>query len=42
MPDDTQVMRDEEVGQMEISLKILQEIEDLGLDRNVQGRSGFI
>jgi hypothetical protein len=37
MTKDTQVMGDEEIGQAEISLKITEEIKDLGLDGYIKG-----
>src|SRR6187200_809349 len=35
-------MRDEEVGQSELALQILQQVDDLGLDRHVERRDGFV
>lgn len=40
--DDGQVMGDEEHGQAEVGLQATQEIEDLGLDRNVERGHRFI
>jgi hypothetical protein len=42
VPDHPQVMRDEEIGQVEFMLQTLQEIEDLRPDGDVQRRNGFI
>ncbi len=35
-------MRDEEISQVILLLKILQQIDDLHTHRNIQGRSGLI
>ena len=40
--DDREVVRDEEVGQVEPVLEAAQEIEDLRLDRDVDGRHRFV
>ena len=37
MADHAEIMRDEEVSQLELFLQILEQVEDLGLDRYVQG-----
>ena len=37
-----EVMGDEEVGEIELFLKIHQKIDDLGLDRNVEGTDRFV
>ena len=37
-----QIMGNEQVGQVELVLQISQEIEDLSLDRNIQGRDRLI
>src|SRR5688572_21417439 len=42
MLDHPQVMRDKQVGQMHLLLQLLQEIDDLRLNRNVQRRYRFI
>ena len=42
MLDDAQVVRDEEEGKAEPALKVLKKIDDLGLNRHVQGRNGFV
>ena len=40
--DDVQVMGDEQVAQPQLVLQILQEIDDLGLDGDVQGRDRLV
>ena len=35
-------MRDEEIGQMKLCLQVFQQIDDLGLDRDVEGGDGFV
>ena len=40
--DDTQVVGDDDVGQLEFALEILEQVDDLGLDGNVQGRNRLI
>ena len=35
-------MGDEQVGQVELLLQVLQQIDHLGLDGHIQGRDGFI
>ena len=42
VPDHAEIMRDEEVGQAQILLQPLHQIEDLRLDGHVQGRHGFV
>src|SRR5690348_5539719 len=42
MLDDAQVVRDEEVGQVEFFLQVLQQIERLGLNRDVERRDRLI
>ena len=37
MFDDTKVMRDEEIGEAKLVPQINQEVEDLGLDGNIEG-----
>ncbi len=39
---DGEVVGDEQVAEAEFSLQVLQEVEDLGLDGEVQGASGFV
>ena len=36
MPDDAEVVRDEEVGQAELVLKVLEQVDDLRLHRDVE------
>ena len=38
VPDHRQVVRDEEVGEAELGLEVLQQVDDLGLDRDVERR----
>jgi len=40
--DDGEIMGDEEIGQAELSLEVRQEINDLGLNRDVQGADRLI
>src|SRR5438445_8306075 len=40
--DDREIMRDEQIGQTELALQILHQVEDLRLDRDVEGRSRFV
>src|SRR5690606_26401761 len=40
--DDLQVVSDEKIGQPQLFLQILHEIDDLRLDRHVQGRNRFV
>ena len=42
MPNRRQVMRNEQVGQSPLLLQLLEQVEDLGLDRNIQGADRFI
>ena len=42
MSDDTQVMRNEQIGQIEFPLQLHQQVQDLGLNRNIQSRDRFI
>jgi hypothetical protein len=42
MADDRQVVGDEQVGQLELVLEALQEVDDLGLDRHVQGADRLV
>ena len=42
MLDDAEVMRDEQVGEIELFLKVLQKIQDLRLHRHIQGGDCFI
>jgi hypothetical protein len=37
VPDDCQVVRDEEIGELEVALQLLHQIDDLRLDRDIQG-----
>ena len=39
---DSKIVGDEQHRHLELPLKLFHQIEDLGLDRNVQGRSRFI
>jgi hypothetical protein len=38
VPDDGQVVRDEDVGQLELVLQVLEQVDHLRLDRHVQRR----
>ena len=40
--DDGEVVGDEEIGEAEAILKLLEEVDDLGLDRDIKGREGLI
>jgi hypothetical protein len=40
--DDFEVVGDEEVGQAEVGLEVGEEVEDLGLDGDVEGGDGFV
>src|SRR6056297_2156673 len=40
--DHAQVVRDEQVGQPELLLQVQQQVEDLGLDRDVERRDRFV
>ena len=42
MADDVEVVRDEDVGQAEVVLQVLQQVEDLCLHRDVQRRDGLV
>lgn len=42
MMDDGEIMGNENVGKLQLLLKVRQEIEDLRLDRDIQRRHGFI
>ena len=42
MFDDTQIMRNEEVSQAEFFLQVFEEIDDLGLDREIEGRDRLV
>ena len=42
MTDDVQVVCDEDVGESEVALQVLQEVQDLRLHRHVEGRDGLI
>ena len=37
-----EIVSDKKVGQMKLLLQILQEVKDLGLDGDVQGRDRFV
>ena len=39
---DTEVVRDEQVGEIELVLKLGEQIEYLGLNRDVEGRDGLV
>jgi hypothetical protein len=41
-PDDREVVRDEEVGECKVALEIFEQIEDLRLNRDVEGRDRFV
>ena len=38
MADDAEVMRDEEIGELELVLEVLEQVDDLRLNRDIQGR----
>ena len=40
--DDGEVVGDEEIGEAEAILKLLEEVDDLGLDRDIEGGEGLI
>src|SRR5947199_2231158 len=40
--DDGQIVGDEEVGEPELRLEVLEQVDDLGLDGHVQGRDGLV
>ena len=40
--DHAEVVRDEQIGKPELFLKIEEEVQDLGLDRHVQGGDGLV
>src|SRR5512139_321114 len=40
--DHAEIMRDEQIGEMEFALQVLEKIERLRLDRNIQRADGFI
>ena len=42
VPDDGQVVRDEQIGQPELVLQVLEQVDDLGLDRHVEGRDRLV
>ena len=42
VPDDAQIVRDEDVGEVEIGLQALEEVENLGLDRDVERRDRLV
>lgn len=42
MADDAEVVADEEVGQLKLFAKIHEQVQNLRLDRDIQGRHGFI
>src|SRR3984893_14231027 len=42
VPDNREVMRNENVGQPELLLKVGQQVENLRLDRNVEGGDGLV
>ena len=42
MLDDAKVVRDEEIGEPELLLQVLQQIDDLRLDRDVERRDRFV
>ena len=39
---DAEVVGDEQIGEAELLLEILQQVDDLGLDRDVQRRDGLV
>ena len=39
---DAEIVRDEQIGQPELGLEVLQEVENLRLDRNIQRRDRFV
>ncbi len=42
MLDHAEIVGDEDVGQVERALQLVQEVQDLGLDRDVQGRDRLV
>ena len=40
--DDAEVVRDEEIGELELVLEVLEQVDDLRLDRDVQGRDRLV
>ena len=42
LPNDGEIVCDEQVGDPELLLEIAQEVEDLGLDRDVERRHGLV
>ena len=40
MPDDGEIVRDEEVRELEVALQLLHQVDDLRLDRDVERRHG--
>jgi hypothetical protein len=40
--DHVQVVGDEQVGEVELGLQVLHQVDDLGLDRDVQGRDRLV
>ena len=42
VPDHGEVVRNEEVGQMELALQLFEQVDDLRLNGNVKGRDGLI
>src|SRR5882724_485615 len=42
MPNGAQIMRDEKIGEILFSLQALQQVHDLGLNRNVECRDRFV
>ena len=42
MFDNREVMRNKEVGETELFLEVLEEVDDFCLDGDIQGRNGFV
>jgi hypothetical protein len=42
MADDREIMRDEQVGEAELALQILEQVDDLGADRNIERRDRLV
>jgi hypothetical protein len=42
VPDDREVVRDEQVGEVEVLLEVLEEVDDLGLDGHVERRDRLV
>ena len=40
--DDVEIVRNKEIAQIQLFPKVAKKLEDLGLDRYVQGRNGFV